>query len=99
MIASYLRPTDRTLVTTTHQFDTKSIVVDIAGGELLPSRTRDKTLTAPGEVLVLDADGNLTLRNELDDLDQYKQNTYREPDAGSERDGEGEGEYDEGEEF
>ena len=95
----YLRPTDRILVTTTHQFDTKSVVVDIAGGELLPSRSRDKTLTAPGEVLVLDADGHLTLRHELDDLDQYKQNTYQEPDADSERGRAGEDEDDEGEDF
>jgi hypothetical protein len=86
------------LVKTTHQFNTNSVVVDIAGGEPLPSQVRGETLTAAGEILVLDANGNLTLRNELDDLDRYKQHTYRPPDVDSELGIPGEEEFIEGEE-
>ena len=89
----YLRPAENSLVELTHAYNTNSVVVDIAGGQQLPSSVRGAALTAPGEVLVLDAQGNLTLRNELDDLNGYKANTFRPPTSDQERGIRGEDDY------
>jgi hypothetical protein len=48
-------------------FRTEMAIVDIRGGEKLPGRAR-KALTVPGQILVLEPDGTLVVRNELDDL-------------------------------
>jgi hypothetical protein len=94
----YLRPTERMLVQKNHSYNTNLLVVDIDGGQPLPSRIRGEDLTAPGEVLVLEASGKLTVKNELRDLEQYQQNTFRPPDADQGRGmpGEGDYEYEEG---
>ena len=80
----YLSPTETVLVKRTHKFDLNSVIVDIAGGEPLPSRLRSETLTSPGEILVVDSLGNLAFHNELEDIPAYKQYTYRPPEAGTE---------------
>jgi hypothetical protein len=51
---------------------THAIVLDLHGGELLHEplygrRGNSLRLTTPGEILLLDSDGNLVVRNELDD--------------------------------
>lgn len=53
-------------------FNSGIVVVDIYGGKSvsLPKR-RDSPFAAPGEVLLLDANGNLTVHNDLDDHDQF----------------------------
>jgi hypothetical protein len=48
------------------EFRTGIVVLDIRGGRPL-SRKINSTLTAPVEVLVLDAQGNLRVRSEMDD--------------------------------
>jgi len=48
---------------------TGMLVLDMAGGNRL-NRT-DRTLTEPGSLLLLDPDGNLLIRDELDDQDEY----------------------------
>ena len=44
----------------------KAIAIDFRGGENLSGR-RGSELLSVGEILLLDADGNLVVRNELDD--------------------------------
>jgi hypothetical protein len=60
--------------------------VDFRGGERLVSLPSRKVgiLTSPGELLLLNADGTLTVRNELDDTPAYEQITRAptEPAAG-----------------
>ena len=63
------------------QFDTDIMIVDIMGGDKLTStRKNDKTeLTAPGEILVMDGSGALSVRHEIDDADRYKANKFEKP--------------------
>ena len=47
---------------------THAIVLDLHGGEFLHGRKANSLrLTTPGEILLLDLDGNLVVRDELDD--------------------------------
>jgi len=55
-----------------------AVVVDLRGGHRLPGRDR---LDSPGEILLLDADGTLVVRNELADAEQYRQRTVEEEPA------------------
>lgn len=57
------------------EFDTNRVVLDIRGGEPLPCTEHDDPLTAPGELILLDADGNLIVRNELDDENDFRRNS------------------------
>jgi hypothetical protein len=53
---------------------TDTLVLDMRGGQRL-SLARRGQMTAPGEILLLDAGGNLVVRNELDDLADYQLRT------------------------
>jgi len=44
------------------------MVLDISGGKPLGAKSK---LTTPGEILLMDANGNLTVRSEMDDVEQY----------------------------
>ncbi|HUT12970.1 MAG TPA: hypothetical protein VMY42_20915 [Thermoguttaceae bacterium] len=44
---------------------TEAVVLDVRGGEVLPGRGNQST---PGQILVMDADGNLTVQDEMQDL-------------------------------
>ena len=48
---------------------TESILLDMAGGERLPGKDRD--MHEPGMLLLLDPDGNLFVKNELDDAEKF----------------------------
>ena len=53
---------------------TRAIIVDFRGGEPLRGRKANSLrLSAPGAILLQDRDGNLIVRDELDDLAAYKQ--------------------------
>ncbi len=80
--ADVIHPVDRSVRRILdYKFNTNAIVLDIRGGDKLPSelskrRTpgeKQEPPKAPGEFLILDADGNLIVRNELDDADAYRQ--------------------------
>jgi hypothetical protein len=63
-----------------YPFQTDIVVLDMRGGHDLP--TTDKANIdhkAPGEVLLLDSEGKLVVRNELDDLLDYTNNIFKEP--------------------
>ena len=49
-------------------FDSGITVVDMCGGERLSSRNRE--MTAPARVVLMDAAGRLTIQNELDDSEE-----------------------------
>lgn len=51
-------------------FKTECLVLDIRGGKSISRRNRD--LTEPGEMLLLDPDGNLVVKNDVVDFDQYR---------------------------
>ena len=55
-------------------FKTECLVLDMRGGERLAGKNRD--LNAPGEILLLDPDGNLVIRNDVEDFDQYLKQKY-----------------------
>jgi len=65
---------------------TDALVLDMDGGELLPGKDR---LTQPGAMLLLDSDGTLVVRQELDDL--AKCNELRERNLPPGRGGPGHG--------
>jgi hypothetical protein len=57
-----------------HRLTSSELVIDLRGGEVLPGQTiveGDEPLRAPGEVAMLDANGNLMVRNELDDWEAF----------------------------
>jgi len=56
---------------------TDSLLLDVAGGGRLPGK--DRSLTEPGSILLLDREGKLVVRNELDDVADY--NFYKPPEV------------------
>ena len=65
------------------KYETGSVLLDVRGGyrldmqgRELPPNSRDPSLNALGEVLILDPDGQLIVQNELDDLPDVEE--YRE---------------------
>jgi hypothetical protein len=61
------------VVQTIEEFNAQTnwFVADILGGELLPGSTKEKPLRSPGEFALIDSQGNLIIRNELDDADEF----------------------------
>jgi hypothetical protein len=62
----------------TLDFESNIIVLDIEGGRALTGRRRGPTITTPGEVLLLDAEGNMMVRSELEDEKLYAESVVRE---------------------
>jgi hypothetical protein len=65
-----------------YAFSTNAIVADIMGGEeipLLDKRTEKQPLVAPGELLIFDAEGNLHVQNETDDIEGFRRYLVPEP--------------------
>jgi len=56
-----------------YNFDLDAMVLDIQGGERLPRGDRDDPLTAPSRMLLVDRDGNLIVRDEVEDMVDYRQ--------------------------
>lgn len=55
-----------------YHFKTDAIVLDMRGGQPLPGSDKDNVISAPGEYLVIDGDGQLHAQNELDDMDEFR---------------------------
>jgi len=60
----------------TVDYMSETILLDMLGGARLPGR--DKSITSPAKVVLLDPDGNLVVRDELADLEQYESRTSEE---------------------
>lgn len=56
---------------------TDSLLLDVNGGGRLPGK--DRSLTEPGNILLLNREGKLVVRNELDDLADYE--FYKPPEV------------------
>jgi hypothetical protein len=60
---------------------TQAIIVDYRGGERL--RDRKAGLTSMDEILLVDSDGNLVVRNELEDEAEWRRlNSMKAPEGG-----------------
>ncbi len=57
-----------------YELQSNYLVVDMSGGEDLPG-DRKSRVTSPGEFVVLDDQGNLIVKNELDDYEQHRRFT------------------------
>ena len=69
-----------------YKFQTGGILADLMGGEPIPKKNKGSTapaLEAPGEILVFDAEGNLRVRNETDDIEEFRRALVPEPDPKS----------------
>jgi hypothetical protein len=68
------------------KFKSDMVVLDIRGGKGISGKNGSK-LTSPGEVLLLDRNGDLVVRNELDDRSMYEKRTPpEEPETKAKRD-------------
>jgi len=56
-----------------YTFQTNAVVADLRGGQEIPplNQARDDGLTAPGEILYVDAAGNMNVRDEADDVEYF----------------------------
>ena len=52
-------------------FRSDATLLDIRGGRSLSSKNKD--LTEPGELLLLDPAGRLVVRSEMDDMEEYRE--------------------------
>jgi len=62
-----LQPVDLTLTKLDYTFSTDALLLDVRGGQELRGRNPRETIPSPGELLLLDAEGNLVVQRELDD--------------------------------
>ena len=69
---------------------TNWFVADLDGGELLPGGTKENPVYSPGEFALIDEKGNLIIRSELDDVDEFYRFTL-EPKEETTTSGAGEG--------
>jgi hypothetical protein len=58
-----------------YKFQTGAIVGDLAGGDSIPKRNKSNAadpLKAPGELVVIDEHGQLRVRHETDDIEEFR---------------------------
>lgn len=56
-----------------YDFQTGAFVADLRGGELLyEDKKKENPIYAPGEMLIVDGEGKLLVRNEVDDVEDYR---------------------------
>jgi hypothetical protein len=66
-----------------HSFRTESFVVDLRGGEeIFKDKDRTHVLHSPGEFLVVNRKGELVVRNEIDDAEEYRRLLFIEDKPG-----------------
>ena len=58
-----------------HVYNSGMMLVDIDGGTDIAGR-KGESLKAPGQILMLTADGRLTVHNELEDAEEYAYNNF-----------------------
>jgi hypothetical protein len=77
-----------------YSFQTNAVVADMRGGEEIPVVTGEHStnMKAPGEILFVDAQGNMHVRDEVDDIEYFhrfigpeepKETTKKKPDEGA----------------
>jgi len=66
-----------------YSVDSEHVVLDMRGGGFLPGRLRDEDnnkLRAPGEILVMDSSGNLKIKSEAKEADEFALYNFPNPD-------------------
>ena len=56
---------------TEYNFRSEQVVLDLMGGEKVPYRKSIVDYRVPGEILIMDLEGNFTIRNSSDDRAEY----------------------------
>ena len=80
--AHVLNPVDQTVrVYEDAEIDTNAVVVDLQGGEKLDIKGAKMEFFAPTEVLVMDAQGNFQLRNEMADYRGYRHAMFKDDES------------------
>jgi hypothetical protein len=63
-----------------YDLKTDGVVLDILGGERVPGTAESKEIVrAPGETLIMDAEGNLVVTDESRDIEGYRKYIFPEP--------------------
>lgn len=62
-----------------YELSTDGVVLDILGGDKLFSPDSKEIIRAPGETLILDAEGNLVVTDEARDIEGYRKYIFPEP--------------------
>jgi hypothetical protein len=62
-----------------YTLQTDALVLDMAGGEYLPGTDRNAPERAPGETLIIDAEGNLIVTDEAIDVEGPRKYIFPEP--------------------
>jgi len=80
-----IHPVDKRVVTLPEEYSvyTNLLVADMMGGERLPqidSTINPEPLTAPGELLIFDPQGNMRVQNEADDIEGFRRFTVQKED-------------------
>ncbi len=63
-----------------YEVETDAILVDVVGGESLPIRS-DIPVNMPGEILIMDAEGNFRVQDNLRDAMGYRHSLFKEDDS------------------
>jgi hypothetical protein len=80
--AHVLNPVDQTVrIYEDAEIDTNAVVVDLQGGEKLDIKGAKMEFFAPTEVLVMDAQGNFQLRNEMADYRGYRHAMFKDDES------------------
>ncbi len=61
------------------KFKTDAMVVDFLGGQRQPFSSGSDTYYAPGEVLIMDRNGNFVIRSDIDDETSFRQANFISP--------------------
>ncbi|UUO05895.1 hypothetical protein M4951_21320 [Blastopirellula sp. J2-11] len=68
-----------------YEMKTNAVVLDMRGGDTLPGRYRDpaenEALVSPGEILVMDARGNISIHKELKDRNDFSLFDFTPPEV------------------
>lgn len=70
-------PLDNSPQELTRSFESNIMILDIHGGKDVTRRRHDPPLTSPGEILILDASGNMSVRSELEDREPFAKSIIR----------------------
>jgi hypothetical protein len=71
-------PLDKSPRDLNRSFESNIMVLDIHGGKDVTRRKHDPPLTSPGEILILDPSGKMSVRSELEDREQFANLIIRE---------------------
>jgi hypothetical protein len=63
------------------KFNSQMFVVDLLGGQRMPYSSPEKTYYAPSEMIVMDGNGNLQVRNAREDRMDFRHSLFKDDEA------------------